>query len=219
MILPLLEERGWSYTMIEPHEKEHIPPTDAYDGMIVLGGPCSANDDDFSMRMQLERTKEILEAKKAFLGICLGLQTAVKVMGGRVYPNHTREIGFRDEAGDLFTIELTEEGKKDPLFEGLESTLPLMHLHGETVEITNEMTLLATGKHCTNQVVKIAPRAYGIQGHFELNDEMFERCCKEDSDLQTIDIEGARRDYELLKKEYHYAAIGNRFINNFLDLI
>ena len=113
-------------------------------------------------------------------GICLGLQTLVKAAGGRIIKSPVRETGFLDPEGSHFTTELTAAGKQDPLFEGLDHSFKVFHLHGETVELTDSITLLSTGKFCRNQIVRVGKNAYGIQCHFELTPEMLETWMNED---------------------------------------
>ena len=215
----LLKERGTAYEVVDLSQGEAFPVLENYKALILLGGPDSANDDNEKIRNELARINEALDLGMPYLGICLGLQALVKAGGGAVVQNHTREIGFRDPEGEFFQIELTDAGREDPLFKGLDDkTLPLLHLHGETVEITEEMTLLASGKFCTNQVVRVGEKAYGIQGHFELNDELFKSWLEEDGDLQNMDQKQLLADFETLKTEYGYNEIHRQFFSNFLDL-
>jgi GMP synthase-like glutamine amidotransferase len=160
--------------------------------------------------------KDWLEQDKPYLGICLGLQVGVKAAGGEVIPGAVTELGFRDQTGALNVIDLTDEGFADSLFAGLNSPFKVFHLHGETVELTDDMELLGTGEDCLNQAVKIGPRAYGLQCHFELTDAMLERWLAEDDDLQGMDTEQLRSDWQTIKTEY--AHTGRILLNNFLEL-
>lgn len=60
--------------------------------------------------------------------------------------NPIKEVGLIDPEGNNFTVELTDEGKKDHLFEGLGHTFKVLHLHGETIELTKDIILLGVGK-------------------------------------------------------------------------
>lgn len=210
----LLKERGISYTIVDLDNGEDFPPIEQYGAVVVLGGPDSANDETEKMGKELLRIQEIIASGIPYLGICLGLQTLVKAGGGKVIKNHVREIGFMDPDGKPFTVELTDDGKKDPLFKNLGDAFRVFHLHGETVELTDEMTLLGTGKFCKNQIVKVGPKAYGLQCHFELTPEMFETWINEDSDLLKLDMKMLRAEFELIKE--NYTLVGGKLFENFL---
>ena len=212
----LLKEREIKYSIVDLNQGQTFPRVESYAALVVLGGPDSANDENEKMHNELERIREAIKAHIPYLGICLGLQTLVKASGGKVVRNPVKEIGFRDQEDNRFTVELTEEGKNDPLFSGLNHTFKVFHLHGETVELTNDMTLLATGKFCQNQVVKIGSNAYGTQCHFELTPKMFEVWINEDPDLLMLNKENLRSDLESTKEEY--TQVGRQLLQNFLKI-
>lgn len=217
LIEEVLKERGFPYKVIDLSLGDSIPDQSSFDVLIVMGGPDSANDTTDKMRFELQLIKDSVESGKPYLGICLGLQTLVKAMGGRVVKGEVKEIGFRNQANELNTITLTDNGKADALFKGLGDEFKVFHLHGETVELTGSMKLLGKGQDVPNQVVKIGKKAYGIQCHFELTPDMLKTWLAEDSDLQTVRQEDIQRDFEEIKEEYEQ--IGKQLIKNFLDLI
>jgi len=182
----------------------------------VLGGPQGANDDNDIMHKELMRIKEAVTANIPYLGICLGLQTLVKAVGGKVIKSPIKEVGFRDLENNFFNVDLTNEGKLDPLFEGINHSFKVFHLHGKTVELPNNLKLLATGKFCQNQIAKFSSNAYGIQCHFELTPQMFEIWINEDPDLLTFDKGQLRKDFEEIKDEY--TLVGQLLFQNFLKI-
>ncbi len=212
----LLKEQEIKYTIIELNQGEKFPHVENYAAMVVLGGPDSANDENEKIRNELLRINECVSAGIPYLGICLGLQTLVKARGGEVFKNPIKEIGFRDPENNFFTVDLTEDGKQDPLFIGLGQTFKIFQLHGETVKLTKDMRLLATGKFCHNQIIKIGKNAYGIQCHFELTPEKFENWISNDPDLLRLDKNQLRKDFESNKKEYNQ--VGRRLFKNFLKI-
>lgn len=212
----LLNELGIHYQIADLHKGQCFPAVEGYGAIVVLGGPDSANDQNEKMENELARIRESIAAHIPYLGICLGFQTLVKASGGKVVRSSTREVGFIDPDGNPFTVELTDEGKSDPLFNGLYHTFPVFHLHGETVELTDGCTLLAIGKFCHNQIVKVGSNAYGIQCHFELTPEMFEIWINEDIDLLTLDKEGLRLHFETIKTKY--TQVGRQLLLNFLKI-
>lgn len=212
----LLKDRGIGYTVVDLDQGQKFPPVENYGAVVVLGGPDSANDESEKMKSELVRISEVLAAKIPYLGICLGLQALVKASGGKVVKSPVKEVGFIGPDGSNFKVELTEDGKQDPLFEGLDHTFNVFQLHGETVELTDSMALLATGKFCRNQVVRVGSNAYGIQCHFELTPEMFEIWINEDSDLLELGKEQLRAGFVAIHEEY--IRVGRQLLTNFLRI-
>lgn len=212
----VLQEKGIAYKVVDLDQGQQFPSVENYGAVIILGGPDSANDENDKMRNELSRIKEVIAAEVPYLGICLGLQTLVKAAGGRVTKSPLREIGFIDPEGENFTVELTDDGKQDPLFKNLNHTLKVFHLHGETVELTDSMVLLGKGKFCKNQIVRVGKNAYGIQCHFELTAEMFEHWLAIDPDLQQLDQGQLRFNYEKIKSDYHN--VGEKLFKSFLTI-
>lgn len=212
----VLKERGIGYTIIDLNQGQIFPHLENYGALVVLGGPDSANDENEKIKNELTRVDEAIKANIPYLGICLGLQILVKAAGGKVIKSPTKEVGFIDHEGNKFSVDLTDEGKKDPLFGGLDYTFNVFHLHGETVELTKDMVLLAVGKFCRNQIAKVGSNAYGIQCHFELTSEMFETWINEDSDLLQLDKEILRAHFEAIKAKY--TTVGRQIFQNFLKI-
>lgn len=213
LLTEVLEKNGIGYDLIILNQGDKIPSPRDYKAMVVLGGPDSANDTTEKMLQELEKIAEAIELKTPYLGICLGLQTLVKAAGGKVVKNSVKEIGFRGPDGNLFNVDIVEN---DPLLKDLPTPMPVFQLHGETVEITPEMKLLASGKFCTNQIVRVAAKQYGIQCHFELTNEMFEDWLKTDPDLIQQDAAQNRRDFENISANYEKT--GRQLFQNFLDI-
>lgn len=212
----LLIERSIAYQMVDLDHGEPFPQVNDYGAVVVLGGPDSANDQNEKMALEQARIRQVLDAKIPYLGICLGLQTLVKAAGGKVVKSPLKEVGFKGPDGMFFTIELTEQGKADLLFKGLESTLKVFHLHGETVELNEDMILLGKGKFCPSQVVKIGSNAYGLQCHFELTPDMFESWITEDVDLLELNTQRLREDFDSLSSQYRDT--GRQLFANFLNI-
>jgi len=212
----LLREHSIEYQIVDLTSSTVIEPVENYSAMIVLGGPDSANDLTPKMQKELSLIRKAVQSHLPYLGICLGLQTLVRAMGGTVLKCQTSETGFRDPDNKFFSIKLTEEGKTDPLFKNLSDDFTVFQLHGETVELSPAMTLLATGDLCRNQIVKIGETAYGIQSHFELTDDLLESWIIEDDDLRNLDADQLRSDFEAIKPDYQNT--GRQLFSNFLAI-
>ena len=212
----VLEKRSISYDVIDLDRGEDLPDARGYGAIVVLGGPDSANDETVKMKKELAWIRETIAAEIPYLGICLGFQVLVKAAGGEVVGSPVREVGFIDQEGNRFTVELTENGRRDPLFNGLDRTFDVFQLHGETVELTNDITLLGVGKFCRNQIARVGTNAYGIQCHFELTPVMLETWMNEDTELLKLDKAQLRSNFEKIKNEYN--RVGRQLLSNFLKI-
>jgi GMP synthase (glutamine-hydrolysing) len=194
-----------------------LPSLDGYDGLVVMGGPDSANDTTPKMTFELNLVRDALSRHLPYLGICLGLQVLVKAAGGQVVPAKVKEIGFRDATGQLFKVELTVAGQIDPVFGGLQSSFNVFQLHGETVTLTPDMILLGTSEYCPAQIVRVGRNAYGIQSHFEVTPELLADWADQDPDLIHLPKSHLLADYTDIQQTYRETAI--TIFGRFLDLI
>jgi GMP synthase-like glutamine amidotransferase len=201
----VLDEHQIPTEIVHHADAVQLPSPGDYGAVVVLGGPMSANDDTPMMKEELRFLEDVLQSRVPYLGVCLGLQTMVKAAGGEVVKNDVREVGFRDEQGTFYSVDLTEHGLQDPLMKKMPETFAMFHLHGETVERTKDMTLLASGEWCVNQIVRIAPTQYGIQGHLELTNEMFADWCTKDAWLKECDQKKLQEDWRTRRSELQLA--------------
>src|ERR1044071_926010 len=134
-----------------------------YTGLIVLGGPMSANDTAkypfLAETMSLARA--FAAADRPVLGICLGAQVIARAFGGEVYRMDRLESGFR-------TMETTAEGRHDPVFSTLGSAITSFQNHFEAVRNVPGATALATGGACPIQAYRIGRATYATQFHPEV---------------------------------------------------
>src|SRR6266581_3637674 len=98
--------------------------------------------------------------------IVLGGQLLAHALGARVTKHHMIELGFLE-------VELTEEGKADPLFQGLPDHQKVFQWHMDVFDIPTGGVRLATNDNALNQAFRYAQRAYGLQYHIELTPDMF----------------------------------------------
>lgn len=147
---------------------DHLNPASNADLLIVLGGPISANDEAYYpyLRHEIELIEQRLSAGLPILGICLGAQLIARAMGSRVYAGPAKEIGFA-------AIELTKAGLSSPISELAGGSV--LHWHGETFDLPNGATLLASTAICENQAFSVGTQAMACQFHPEVCDGRFER--------------------------------------------
>lgn len=143
-------------------------PTDLADisSVVCLGGPMNVYEEERYPFLKKEDVfiKEVLKKNIPFFGVCLGAQLLAKAAGAKVYKAAEEEIGW-------YKIKLTEEGKKDKIFSGLDAdVLDVFQWHGDTFDIPKGGILLAEGDKVRNQAFRIGS-AYGFQFHIEVDEE------------------------------------------------
>ena len=129
------------------------------DRVILLGGDLSAND-PLPALAELRRALAARHAaRRPTLGICLGAQILATALGGTVSRLPAEELG-------VLSVELTPEGRADPLFQGLPAPLPVVQAHGEQVSHLAGATLLARSPACAVQAYRLGAST-GLQFHPE----------------------------------------------------
>lgn len=143
---------------------EPLPDSlDGHSGVVVFGGPMSANDDHLPfVRRELDLIPLVLASGTPFLGVCLGGQLLARALGARVgpHPDGWHEIGFYD---------LLPEGYGQALF-ARQSTF--FQWHGEGFDLPHGANRLASSRHFANQCFRYGEAAYAIQFHPEMTEEM-----------------------------------------------
>ncbi len=141
---------------------------------VVLGGPIGVTDTDRYpfIRTELALVEKRLRARRPLLGICLGAQYMAAAMGARVYPGPAREIGWG-------TVTLT---RQDSVLAPLASA-PVLHWHGDTFDLPEGATLLASSSLTPHQAFSLAPGQLALQFHMEADSARMEswlvgHCCE-----------------------------------------
>lgn len=162
----VLHERGVELHRVELDEGEPLPGWRGFDAIVAMGGPMSANDEAELPWLAEEKwlIGEAVRAGKPFWGVCLGVQLLAASLGAHVYPGPAPEVG-------LLPVELTAEGRADPVFSGLESDLATLQWHGDTFDLPAGSVRLAGSPAYANQAFRFE-RAYGVQFHLEVSAEM-----------------------------------------------
>lgn len=163
----VMRERGVEQVAVELDEGEALPDWREFDAVLAMGGPMGAGDDAEHPWLAAERrlVREAVESGKAFLGVCLGVQLLAAALGARVYADEVPEVG-------LLEVELTAEGRDDPLFAGLDQLPVTLQWHGDTFDLPDGAVRLARSPMAENQAFRVRERAYGIQFHLEVTGEM-----------------------------------------------
>lgn len=136
---------------------------DGWHGIVVMGGPMSANDSHLPYIVQeIDLLKHAIESDTPVLGICLGSQLLARAAGASIMRSPVRELGW-------YPIVPSAEAADDPLFAALpEEGMKVFQWHGETFTLPEGAKLLATAADVPNQAFRIGSSQYGLQFHIEV---------------------------------------------------
>jgi len=163
LIADVLKVAGHQLTTLHLYRGDTLPTAMAgIDGVIIMGGPGSANDPTTQMQQELEWVKAAMANGMPMLGVCLGAQVMAKAAGASIIASPVRELGW-------FPIMRTGEAAHDPLFCSMPDALPVFQWHGETFTITDAMHLVATNPQVPAQAFRLARVQYGLQFHVEVD--------------------------------------------------
>jgi GMP synthase (glutamine-hydrolysing) len=161
-----LRSRGLELERAELDEGDALPDWREFAAVIVMGGPMGAYEEDAHPWLAAEKRalREAAEAGHPVWGVCLGAQLLAGALGARVHPGATPEVG-------LLPVELTDAAGSDPVFEDAPGSFPSLQWHGDTFDLPDGATLLASSPAYRNQAF-VYKRAYGLQFHLEVTPEL-----------------------------------------------
>ncbi len=134
------------------------------DVMIILGGPIGVYDapEYPFLYQEIELIKQRIETKKPLLGVCLGAQLIAKALGANVYKGTKgKELGWNP-------ITVTEAGKSHPVKHLDKEHTSMFQWHGDTFDLPDGATLLASNENYENQIYSYGRNVLGLQCHAEV---------------------------------------------------
>jgi GMP synthase-like glutamine amidotransferase len=157
-----LRSRGLDVTRVELDEGERPPDWREFPAIVVMGGPMGAYDEtDHPWLVEEKRLlREAVAADVPVWGVCLGAQLLASALGARVYRGEEPEVG-------VLPVELTSAAAGDPVFRDVPSSFPALQWHGDSFDLPEGATLLASSPAYPHQAYRVG-RSYGLQFHLEV---------------------------------------------------
>ncbi len=160
---PWFTEQGWeiAYTRVDKGE-DYPESLEGIDMLVLMGGTMGVYEREKYpwIDKELAIIKEAIDKGVIVLGVCLGAQLIAAALGAEVYQHDVREIGWHE-------IEKTEAGRFDPVFEGIPDKMLIFQWHGDTFDLPEGATLLATSNACPHQAFSYGQSVLALQFHPE----------------------------------------------------
>ncbi len=173
----LLKTRGFDCDIIFTFENAPVSfDALAPDLLLVMGGPMGVYEADRYpfLKDEIKILKERLAADRPVLGICLGSQLMAAALGQKIFPGKAgQEIGWAP-------LTLTEAGKNHPVRHLDGAVTQVFHWHGDTYELPEGATLLASSALYKNQAYVWGENALALQCHPEVSAKQLEGWIKAD---------------------------------------
>jgi len=206
-----LLRRGFPLDIRRPPLGDELPKTAAHhSGMVVFGGPMSANDPDAWILDELRCIETFNKAEAPYLGLCLGAQMLCRVLGARVYkhPDEETEIGY-------YGLAPTEAGLTLSRTYGVEWPAQVYHWHREGFDMPKGAELLAKGKTFPHQAFRLGSKGYGLQFHPEVTYAMI--CRWTVRAFERMNHKGAQTPDQHRSGWYRYDHAVKLWLDGFLD--
>jgi GMP synthase-like glutamine amidotransferase len=212
---------GIPWDAVELDQGEAIPALDAYDVMLVMGGPMDVWQEDEHPWLRAEKAaiRDWVETRrKPYLGLCLGHQLLADALGGEVAPAAAPEVG-------LLEVTLTERGRAHRLFAGLPTVGRCLQWHSAEVKRPPAgAVVLASSPLCRVNAFAVGERAFGIQYHLELTPDTVGEWGAVPAYAASLDATLgagalARLDAEAGASMAEFNAAARRLYDNFMNIV
>jgi GMP synthase-like glutamine amidotransferase len=203
----LLDSLSVPFRIHHPSCGGDLPELADTSALIVLGGAMGANDDrrhPFLAGVK-KLIRDVIDARVPYLGICLGGQLLATVLGAAVVSNRWEELGTR-------SVQLTADGKTDPLFRMIADHITTFQWHHDSFDLPEKGVLLASSPQCPHQAFRFG-NAWGLQFHPEVTEDIIRAWCRWDNKSEALVSELVAA---FARQETEYRSISRSIMFNFL---
>ncbi len=201
-------QRGHAVTVHHLYRGDALPPLDALDLLVVMGGEMNIYQyrDWPWLKPESAFIKSALENGKRVVGICLGAQLIADALGVQVVQNPEIELGW-------FPVAWTKEGRA--AFPELPVISTVLHWHGDTFGLPANATRLAANAGCPEQGFFIENKCLALQFHMEVDPSLVKQYVKS----QGVWPEGiyVQKPEAILSDAESHCNLNRRLLHSLLD--
>jgi GMP synthase (glutamine-hydrolysing) len=161
-----LSDWGGELVRVMVDQGERLPDWRQFDGIIVMGGPMGAYEDERLPWLTAEK-ELIADAARGgapVWGVCLGAQLLAASLGATVGRGPEPEVG-------VLPVRRTADAASDPVFSLLPDSFHTLQWHSDTFSLPEGAVQLARSDAYEGQAF-VFKRAYGLQFHIEIGPEL-----------------------------------------------
>ncbi len=177
------KKKGYPLTQTYVCNGEKLPAIKDFDWLMIMGGSPSAWEEKQNPWLPKEKAfiAQVLDSGKMIFGVCFGAQLLAEALGGKLFPNDQKEIGWYD-------ISVTPEGQNSFLFKDIPNRFISFHWHSDHFSLPPGCVKLAESEPTANQayLCKTHP-VVGVQFHPEYTREMVRHFAREESAEWQVD--------------------------------
>jgi GMP synthase (glutamine-hydrolysing) len=173
----VVAERGDTLDRWVVADGEAVPGDPSlWDAVMVFGGAMHPDQDAEHPWLggEVAFIAEALSQDVPTIGVCLGAQLVARAAGAGVGPAERPEVGW-------FTVELSDDGARDPVVGVLLPCVDAFQWHYYTFELPDGAVQLAANANA-RQAYRLGDRAWAIQFHAEVERHMLDRWFVEGAD-------------------------------------
>ena len=173
----VVAERGDTLDRWVVADGEAVPGDPSlWDAVMVFGGAMHPDQDAEHPWLggEVAFIAEALSQDVPTIGVCLGAQLVARAAGAGVGPAERPEVGW-------FTVELSDDGARDPVVGVLPPRVDAFQWHYYTFELPDGAVQLAANANA-RQAYRLGDRAWAIQFHAEVERHMIDRWFVEGAD-------------------------------------
>lgn len=173
----VVAERGDTLDRWVVADGEAVPGDPSlWDAVMVFGGAMHPDQDAEHPWLggEVAFIAEALSQDVPTIGVCLGAQLVARAAGAGVGPAERPEVGW-------FTVELSDDGARDPVVGVLPPRVDAFQWHYYTFELPDGAVQLAANANA-RQAYRLGDRTWAIQFHAEVERHMLDRWFVEGAD-------------------------------------
>jgi GMP synthase-like glutamine amidotransferase len=154
---------GAALDRIEVDAGDPLPDWRGYAGIIAMGGPMGAYEDERLPWLTDEKQLigDAVRAGTPYWGVCLGAQLVAASLGARAFPGPEAEVG-------VLGVRLTGAARTDPVFATLPDEFSALQWHADTFDLPQGAIQLAASDAYPQQAFRVH-NAYAMQFHLEID--------------------------------------------------
>jgi GMP synthase (glutamine-hydrolysing) len=184
------------------------------DALVVLGGGMGAYEADRLQHLQdeIDLLRSCVDRGRPVLGICLGSQLLAKALGAEVARAPVKEIGF-------YRVRLTDDARSDPLFAAAPPDFVAFHWHGDAFTLPAGAVPLASSTLTPLQAYRFGSRAWGVQFHLEVDEEVLAAMMTGEQELLEAGVDPALLRLQAARELPRLRAIASAVFARFAALL